>query len=104
LPRDIEDFHARWERALEHRGTESVRLLVRIFSGDNADLAFRSLVREPPYPTRSFVVRWLAGRDSSVGRLGRRVLWPALLLIVAVGVIAATVSSGDLQLPRIGWL
>jgi len=80
-----------------------VRLLVRIFGGHDADLPFRSLVREPPYPPRSFVVTWLASRESSVGRLGRRVLWPALLLIVAVGIIGAAVGSGDLQLPVIGW-
>ena len=104
MPRDIEDFHARWERALEDRGTESVRMLVRIFGGHDADLPFRSLVPEPPYPPRSFVVTWLAGRESSVGRLRRRLLWPALLLIVADGIIGVAVNAGDLQLPNIGWL
>ena len=103
LPRDSEDLHAYWERALERRGAESVRLLLRIGSGHNADVAFQSLVPEPPYPTRSFVEHWLATRDSSSGKIGRNLLWPALLLLVAIGIMAAAIGMGEFELPRLGW-
>jgi len=103
MPRDTDNINIRWEQALQHRGTESVRLILRIFTGHDADLAFHNLVPEPPYPPRSFVEGWLAGRDSSVGRFGRRLLWPVVLLIVAVGIMGVAFSMGDLELPRIGW-
>jgi hypothetical protein len=103
LPRDSDNIHAIWERALERRGVESVRLLVRIGSGHDAEMAFHGLVPEPPYPPRSFVEHWLATRDSSSSKIGRNLLWPILLLIVAVGIMAAAVGMGDFELPRLGW-
>ena len=103
MPRDNENLHAYWERALERRGAESVRLLLRIGSGHDSDVAFQGLVPEPPYPTRSFVEHWLATRDSSSGKIGRRLLWPILLLLVAAGIFAVAVGMGELELPRLGW-
>ena len=102
MPRDYDDVHAVWERALERRGAESVRLLLRVGTGQDADMALRTLVSEPPYPPRSFVEQWLATQDSSSGKIGRRLLWPALLLIVAVGIAVAAVAMGEFELPR-GW-
>jgi hypothetical protein len=103
LPRDSEDIHAIWERALERRGATSVRLLLRVGSGHDADAAFHGLVPEPPYPPRSFVEHWLVAQDSSVGKVGRRLLWPVLLLIVAVGIMGAAVKMGEIELPPIPW-
>lgn len=104
MPRDSENLHAYWERALERRGAESVRLLLRVGSGHDSDVAFHGLVPEPPYPTRSFVEHWLATRDSSSGKIGRSLLWPILLLLVAVGITAAAIFMGELELPRLGSL
>jgi hypothetical protein len=101
LPRDNDDLHAVWERALERRGAESVRLLLRIVSGHDADMALRALVQEPPYPPRSFVEQWLATRGSSSGKIGRRLLWPILLLIVAAGTVAVAIAMGEFELPRV---
>jgi len=103
LPRDSDNLHIVWERALERRGVESVRLLLRIGSGHDADVAFQGLVSEPPYPPRSFVEHWVATRDSSSGKIGRSLLWPILLLIVAVGILAAAIGMGEFELPRLGW-
>jgi len=103
LPRDTDNLHAHWERALERRGAASVRLLLRVGSGHDADAAFYGLVPEPPYPPRSFVEHWLAAHDSSAGRIGRRLLWPILLLIVAVGAVSVAVSMGEIELPHFGW-
>ena len=103
MPRDYDNVHEIWERALEHRGVESVRLLLRVGSGHDADMSLRALVREPPYPPRSFVEHWLATRDSSSGKIGRSLLWPVLLLIVAVGIMAAAIGMGEFELPRLGW-
>jgi len=103
LPRDSDNIHDIWERALERRGVESVRLLLRIGSGHDADVAFHGLVAEPPYPPRAFVEHWLATRDSSSSRIGRSLLWPILLLVVAVAIMAAAVGLGEFELPRLGW-
>jgi len=104
LPRDVENVHARWERALERRGTDSVRLLLRACTGHDTEIGLRSLMSEPPYPPISFIEEWLARRESSNGKIGRRLLWPVLLLILAVAIIGAAVSMGDVELPKIGWL
>ncbi len=81
----------------------SVRLLLRVGSGHDADAVFHGLVPEPPYPPRSFVEHWLASRESSAGKIGRRLLWPILLVIVAVGITAAAIGMGEIEMPRIGW-
>jgi hypothetical protein len=104
LPRDVEIIHARWERALERRGTDAVRLLLRVCAGHDSEIGLRGLMSEPPYPPISFVVEWLTRQESSDGKIGRRLLWPVLLLIVAVAVIVAAISTGDVELPKIGWL
>ena len=88
---------------MERRGEESVRLLLRLGSGRDSDMAFHGLVSEPPYPPRSFVEHWLASRESSAGKFGRRLLWPILLLIVAAGIMAAATSISGLELPHFGW-
>jgi len=105
MPRDGEYIHAQWEQALQRRGVVSVRLLMRISAGPDADSIFHSLMAEPPYPPRAFVESWLARNDGSAGKLGRR-LWPILLVMVAAGVMWAAVTISDVQilplLARIG--
>lgn len=88
---------------MQRRGPDSVRLLLRIGSGRDSDTALHSLVSEPPYPTRSFVEHWLASQDASTGKIGRRLLWPVLLLIVAAGIMAAAIGLGEFELPHFGW-
>ena len=98
MPRDGEYIHAQWEQALQRRGVNSVRLLMRISAGPDADSIFRSLMAEPPFPPRAFVESWLVSHDESVGKIGRRLLWPILLVIVAAGIVWAAITIGDFQI------
>jgi len=98
MPRDGEYIHAQWEQALQRRGVNSVRLLMRISAGPDADSIFRSLMAEPPFPPRAFVESWLARSDGSAGKLGRKLLWPILLVMVAAGVMWCAVTFGDVQI------
>jgi hypothetical protein len=101
MPRDVESNHVQWERALQCRGVNSVRLLMRISAGHDADMAFQGLMAEPPYPPRAFVESWLVSHDESVGKIGRRLLWPILLVMVAAGAMWAAVAIGDIQITHI---
>ena len=100
MPRDASDIHSRWERALERRGPDAVRLLLRISAGHDADMAFHGLMPEPPDPPRNFVENWLASKEASGGRMGQKLIWPVLLLIVAGGLVWAWVTFGGVELPQ----
>lgn len=98
MPRDVEYNRVQWEQALKSRGADSVRLLMRISAGHDADMAFQGLMVEPPHPPRAFVESWLVSHDESVGKIGRRLLWPILLVIVAAGIVWAAITIGDFQI------
>jgi hypothetical protein len=101
MPRDVECNRVQWEQALRGRGVNSVRLLMRISAGADADSMFHSLMADPPFPPRAFVESWLVSHDESVGKLGRRLLWPILLVIVAAGIMWSAITIGDIQMPTL---
>jgi hypothetical protein len=101
MPRDVEYNRVQWEQALQCRGVNSVRLLMRISAGHDADMAFQGLMAEPPYPPRAFVENWLVSHDESDRKIRRRLLWPILLVIVAAGILWAAITIGDFQMPTL---
>ena len=100
MARNSQDVHAGWERALERRGPDAVRMLLRVSAGHDADMVFRGLMPEPPDPPRNFVENWLSAREAAGSRLGQRLVWP-LVLLICVGALAwALVTYGEIELPK----
>lgn len=82
-------------------GVVPARLLLRITSDKDAEIAPRKLASDP-YPSPSSLVEWLARKEASAGGVGRRLARPLSGPSVAIGPIFALVKLGDLALPTIG--